>query len=373
MKTTITITCAILILMFVGFGLTEAQTVSSSIGILPAGKSVTLTYDVRVKNPVANHVTQVGTQGSVSGSNFATVLTNDPDTGAPNDSTKTPVVSAPNVVSFAPTSGMPGSPVTINGSHFTGATGVAFNGVPVDSFTVVPPGTQITTVVPNAASTGKVSVTGPGGTTQSTDDYTVIPLPIQLASFTGYEIPGSGVLLRWTTVSEINNYGFNVYRRIEAQPDFSELPNSFIPGHGTTNEPQHYEFRDASATAAQWYYRLKQTDLDGTIHFTDPIQVSVLTAVKNDIAPREFSLSQNYPNPFNPSTQIKFSVEATGHAQLDVFNILGQRVVTLYNDIAEAGVYHTVRFDATSLSSGMYFYRLQSGTKTQLKKLMLLK
>jgi hypothetical protein len=67
------------------------------------------------------------------------------------------------------------------------------------------------------------------------------------------------------------------------------------------------------------------------------------------------------------------SLEATGPARLEVFNILGQKVVTLYNDIAEAGVYHTVRLDGTSLSSGIYFYQLESGQKNQLKKLMLVK
>ncbi|MEO8166891.1 MAG: T9SS type A sorting domain-containing protein [bacterium] len=200
---------------------------------------------------------------------------------------------------------------------------------------------------------------------------TTTPLPIQLGYLHAVNINGN-VHLNWGTISEINNYGFEL-EKTQSVPDFITVPNSFIAGHGTTNEPQHYSFVDNAALSGEWFYRLKQTDLDGTIHFTDPIQVSVLTTVNNDVAPREFSLSQNYPNPFNPSTQIKFSVQSTDHARLEVFNILGQKVATLYNDIAEAGVYHIVSLDGTSLSSGIYFYQLESGKKIQLKKLILLK
>jgi hypothetical protein len=89
--------------------------------------------------------------------------------------------------------------------------------------------------------------------------------------------------------------------------------------------------------------------------------------------PKQFVLLQNYPNPFNPSTEIKFSVEATDRATLEVFNTLGQKVATLFDDVAEAGRYYRVRFSGENLSSGVYFYRLQSGTKSELKRLLLLK
>jgi hypothetical protein len=102
------------------------------------------------------------------------------------------------------------------------------------------------------------------------------------------------------------------------------------------------------------------------------VTVESPTSVR-EIAPREFALNQNYPNPFNPSTEIKFSVEVTDHARLDVYNALGQKVVTLFDDVAEAGHYQTVRLNGSRLASGMYFYRLASGKKNELKKLLLLK
>jgi len=89
--------------------------------------------------------------------------------------------------------------------------------------------------------------------------------------------------------------------------------------------------------------------------------------------PSTFTLKQNYPNPFNPSTEIEFSLEATERAALEVYNVLGRRVTTLFDGIAQAGQHYTVMFDAGELAGGMYFYRLQSGGKSDVKKLLLLK
>ena len=85
-----------------------------------------------------------------------------------------------------------------------------------------------------------------------------------------------------------------------------------------------------------------------------------------------YSLSQNYPNPFNPTTEITFVLPKAGNVTLTVFNMLGQKVATLINDSQSSGV-HTVKFNATNLSSGTYFYRLEAGTTTLVKKMMLLK
>lgn len=89
--------------------------------------------------------------------------------------------------------------------------------------------------------------------------------------------------------------------------------------------------------------------------------------------PVEFLLEQNYPNPFNATTEIRFTVDYPAIASLEVFNVLGERVVTLFHDVAEVGKYHAVRLDASNLASGIYFYRLHSGPKKVVKKLLLLK
>ena len=99
-----------------------------------------------------------------------------------------------------------------------------------------------------------------------------------------------------------------------------------------------------------------------------------------DGLPQEFELSQNYPNPFNPSTDIQFALPKESRVKVEIFNLLGERIVTLVNETRQAG-YYSEQFDATGLSSGLYFYRLQavdlsSGTGQNFvstKKLVVLK
>jgi len=95
------------------------------------------------------------------------------------------------------------------------------------------------------------------------------------------------------------------------------------------------------------------------VHYTDGIQVDVLTDIEEESLPKEFALDQNYPNPFNPSTAIQFALPKESHVQLEIFNLLGERMVTLVNETRQAG-YYSEQFDATGLASGLYLYRLQA-------------
>ncbi len=99
-----------------------------------------------------------------------------------------------------------------------------------------------------------------------------------------------------------------------------------------------------------------------------------VTGVKEEGAtvPATYNLSQNYPNPFNPTTQIKYSVPRNGFVTLKVYNILGQEVATLFSGVQRAGNY-TATFDGSGFASGVYFYRLQAGSVSITKKLMLIK
>ena len=85
-----------------------------------------------------------------------------------------------------------------------------------------------------------------------------------------------------------------------------------------------------------------------------------------------YKLEQNYPNPFNPTTVINFTIPNEGNTKVEVFNILGQKVMTLLDENLEVGT-HKVEFDASNLTSGIYFYKLQSNNFTSIKKMMLLK
>jgi T5SS/PEP-CTERM-associated repeat protein len=90
------------------------------------------------------------------------------------------------------------------------------------------------------------------------------------------------------------------------------------------------------------------------------------------LLPTEYSLHQNYPNPFNPSTTIRYDIPVESHVLLEVYNLLGQRVAVLVDELREAG-YHTVQFDAGNLSSGMYLYRIRAGEYMEVRKFMLLR
>ncbi len=88
--------------------------------------------------------------------------------------------------------------------------------------------------------------------------------------------------------------------------------------------------------------------------------------------PIEYNLSQNYPNPFNPSTTISYSVINSDLVQIKVYDILGREVKILVNELKQAGTYE-IQFDATGLASGIYLYRIESGSFVQTKKMILLK
>ena len=103
---------------------------------------------------------------------------------------------------------------------------------------------------------------------------------------------------------------------------------------------------------------------------SSPVTTGVAEQVNGK--PGEFLLMQNYPNPFNPSTSITFNIPTKSYVSLIVFDILGREVAMLVNEQKSAGTY-TQKWNAANMSSGIYFYRLQAGTFTETKKLILLK
>jgi M6 family metalloprotease-like protein len=199
-------------------------------------------------------------------------------------------------------------------------------------------------------------------------------VPIVLASFTA-KPAGSRVILNWQTASEINNYGFEVEKdTVRAQQVFSVIPGSFRLGHGTTLEGHAYAYTDSNAAVGRWAYRLRQIDLDGAVHVFDPVLVDVATTDAQSVPtlPLACTLEQNYPNPFNPSTTIRYGLPFRSQVSLIVFNTLGQQIAVLQNGEREAG-YHEVQFDASGLSSGVYFYRIAAGAHVETRKLLLIR
>ena len=139
----------------------------------------------------------------------------------------------------------------------------------------------------------------------------------------------------------------------------------FVSGKGTTTEKTFYSYSDKNEKPGTYLYRLKQIDFDGTFSYSNEIEVEVT-------GPKDFALYQNYPNPFNPSTTIKFALPVKTNLSLSVYNTLGEKVAEIFNGELEEG-YHEMMFNASGLSSGIYFYKIESENYSATKKLMLLK
>ncbi|MFC1568806.1 T9SS type A sorting domain-containing protein [bacterium] len=95
-------------------------------------------------------------------------------------------------------------------------------------------------------------------------------------------------------------------------------------------------------------------------------------AVSSEMVPHDYRLDQNYPNPFNPITNITFSLNESGHTLVQIYNEVGQLVETLVNEELRAGL-HQTSFNADQFNSGIYFYKIQSGSFSEMKKMILLK
>ncbi len=197
--------------------------------------------------------------------------------------------------------------------------------------------------------------------------FTPQVVPVELTSFTGAFV-GNNVELKWSTATELNNRGFEVQRSANGSA-FATI--AFVEGKGTTTEIQQYSFTDRNIESRVNYgYRLKQIDYNGAFEYSSVVNIGFTL-------PLEFVLEQNYPNPFNPSTSIAYAVPVKSNVTLEVYSLIGQKITTLVQGDVEAGK-HTAQFNASSMSSGLYLFKLtavgENGSQfTSSKKMTLLK
>jgi hypothetical protein len=181
-----------------------------------------------------------------------------------------------------------------------------------------------------------------------TDD--VAPLPVELASFTS-STNRNGVILNWATVSEINNAGFDIERKSVSSETWNKVGN--VVGNGTTNEIRNYTYSDNGLQTGKYNYRLKQIDFNGNFQYFN-LSNEVIVGV-----PEKYDISQNYPNPFNPATKINYDIPFDGKVSIAIYDMTGREVAKLVNEIQPAG-YYTIQFNASKMTSGVYFYRIIS-------------
>jgi len=188
-----------------------------------------------------------------------------------------------------------------------------------------------------------------------------LPLPVELSSFT-VVVTDDIVQLHWQTETELNNFGFEVQRK--SKEYFSTI--GFVKGYGNSNSRKDYSFIDSELNlSGRYFFRLKQIDNDGSVEYSNEVEVIILM-------PTVTELKQNYPNPFNPKTTLIYSISKSGLVTIGIYNIIGEQVVLLVNEQKIIGNFK-VEFDAGNLPSGIYFYKLETGTFVDVKKMIFLK
>jgi len=190
--------------------------------------------------------------------------------------------------------------------------------------------------------------------------------------------------VRWNTViapdpSFIDTMGDG---RLSAYVDIQQFPTAYAVGNTlnvvikneTLNVEGKFSFvlnADASPTLVG-YDNTYGAGFDYPGVTNDPIHVSIPSSIEESMVPTVTKLYQNYPNPFNPTTSIKFDLATAGNVKLNVYNYNGQLLQSLVKRTMNAGV-HSVNFDASSLSAGVYYYTLEAGNSVMSNKMILVK
>ncbi len=194
------------------------------------------------------------------------------------------------------------------------------------------------------------------------------PLPVQLLSFSARVLEDAGAVeVRWSTISERNNYGFIVHRGGGVNARFTPV-SGLIPGKGTTLIPQQYCFVDRMPDRLSRFYKILQRDLDGAENFSEPIEVAGLSAVERRSSRQTLQL-QIFPNPFNPVAEISYQLPAGSDVSLEVFDILGRKIAELVRGYQQPGE-HATTFRSQGLASGIYICRLTACGTTLNRKIL---
>jgi len=207
------------------------------------------------------------------------------------------------------------------------------------------------------------------------------PTPVDLSSFTAFYHDGTPTL-NWTTQSESNNVGWNVYRSHNSNLNESFQVNSIlIAGAGTSFEPTEYTFIDENdvETNSTYFYWIENRDASGNTNTHGPISLTIPNGEnENPDAPDiEIYSIYNYPNPFSHNTEIGFSMKEAGNLEVTIYNSKGQMIKNLYK-----GHYAQENFrtswdgedsDGRKVSSGIYMYVIQTDENTYSGKMILIK
>jgi hypothetical protein len=195
-------------------------------------------------------------------------------------------------------------------------------------------------------------------------------LPVELTTFDAVGMD-QATRLSWITASEHDNSHFALYRSTSENGSYSQITTVEAAGN-TANETEYsYVDRDL-VNGVTYYYRLEDVDINGNGTMHDVTVNATPGEGAMGVVVENYKLYQNYPNPFNPSTTLTYDVKEAGHVTLAVYNVLGQEVLSLVDQVQQSNRYQ-VTFDASGLAAGVYFYRVNVNEFSDVAKMVLLK
>jgi hypothetical protein len=215
-----------------------------------------------------------------------------------------------------------------------------------------------------------------GATTlySSSEDWTAVSgmqatgsrtIPVELAAFDA-RVNETDAVLRWETASETDNAGFRVQHATgEGSWRTLGFVNSKASG-GTSSEAQSYRFTANGLEMGTHRFRLEQVDLDGSTSLSSTISVEVGMT-------ESLRLSAPAPNPVTSTTTLSFAVKEAKETTVSLYNVLGQKVRTLYSGTPTAGENRTLRLDANGLASGVYIVRLQADGRSETRRVTIVR
>ena len=202
-------------------------------------------------------------------------------------------------------------------------------------------------------------------------------IPVELANFNA-RVQGGNVHLAWRTETETNNFQFEIQRASSKTGPWQS--RGFVRGNGTTTEPHEYAWVDhntpediASGIAPIYWYKLRQTDFDGTIYDYAPVQVHM-----SDLSHTQFELQRAYPNPLDlaatDNARVRYRVPQSSHVRISVHDMLGRELAVITDYVHAAGMHEAAWYPGNDvLRSGSYFIRMQADGKVYTTKLAVLR
>jgi len=175
-------------------------------------------------------------------------------------------------------------------------------------------------------------------------------LPVELTSLNAL-VNGSAVLLEWQTASETNNAGFEVQHKTGE----AFTPKGFVEGAGTTVHPQSYRLTVSDLDSGTHTFRLKQIDFDGAWSYSPELTVYINIQAS-------FRLQDPFPNPFSDVAYFSLAVDYSQYIEVGLFNLLGQKQLSIYQGLWEKGHVQVLSLDRSALPSGTYLLHIKGET-----------